>query len=349
MKNEDDKIIIQKINQNVEGTSGENQTWNNLDNIFSITAYKCVPWDSLKDCQKILDNSKKFGYSEFKTTAGITFYNISETENRNFFNWTKWGYRVESTGDVKFEKIAKYIHIYDDDYIKTKLAPNIKSTCKDYKNQLQTPTNYNIYMQDEKLIAEITWTDDKNNVIDCVLEVKLWSTIVGKLLNIENQWSATKDQVSITTWNNQTWDQTQREWLEEVLTTQETEDVNLTWTSTEPANMLKFESSQWYIIYLPRSTSFERQVLSSTENLWIAWLKCNSKVNVINAKQKDSLNTNPSAEIYICTTNLDDSSIQKSLGSQDIIYKKGTTSDTKYFVKYNDAEWAKIANEIVVN
>lgn len=355
-QNQDGKILIQKINniESNEQNSWDIQTWNNLQTIFTILPYKCVPGDSLKDCQTLLDNSKKFGYSEFKTSEWVVFYNISETENRNFFNWLKWGYRVESTENIKFEKIAKFIHIYDDEYIKSKLSSTIKTTCKDYKNQLENPTNYKIYMQDEKLIAEITWTDSKTNTISCILEVKLGSTIVAKLLNLENLGINTEEETDATTWVVQTWNQQSgREWLEEVIEQVKEETTEtLSWTTAqidEPANMLKFQSNQWYLIYLPKYTSFERQTVDSTQNLWISGIKCTSKVNVINAKQKENLSTNPSAEIYICSSDLDDSEIQNTVSSQDMVYKKWPNSNIKYIVKYNDTEWAKIANEIVVN
>lgn len=316
--------------------TGTDLVWNA---IMTISPTKCIIWDAIKDCNKLDTTFKSLWYQNFISSNGMKFYNIWESNSWFYNNWWLWWYYINTKYEKDLVKLSKYISPYTPNTIKAKISSNIPNTCskKDIKIKETSEIKLNIN-ENEELIWDIVWFDINKNTINCKIQIKLWNPITIKLISIssKNDWIVSSWTNTIISWESITNIST---WVTSITTT--------TWSSINTWIYSTFKSSQWFTMYIPRTLSYRSAWMSWNTDLWISWLTCGYKINMISNKQKDQLMTNPSAEAYLCTSSEDDESLKSSAESNWYIYKKWETSWKTFFIKYN-SDTQKAIESIIV-
>lgn len=318
-------------------------TWTDLvwNAIMTISPTKCIIWDTIKDCNKLDSTFKSLWYQSFISSNGMKFYNIWESNSWFFNNWWLWWYYINTKSEKELVKLSKYVYPYTSNNIKAKITSNIWNIC--YKKDIKIKEVSEIKLSinnNEELIWDIVWFDINKNTINCKVQIKLWNPITTKLITIssKNDWIILSWNTTTITWESKT---TIVTW-----TTSTTTSIT-TWSTINTWIYSTFKSSQWFTMYIPRTLSYRSAWMTWSTDLWISWLSCGYKINMISNKQKDQLMTNPSAEAYLCTSSENDDTLKSVAESNWYIYRKWENSWKTFFIKYN-SESLKAIETIIV-
>lgn len=306
------------------------------ETLLSISPFVCDETNNLQNCSSLQAKFESYKFENFTSTQWIKFYKIVETSRWTFFNDNLWGYNVVPKSDRSLISLSKYIYLFSKDDIKEKISSNIKNICKNDESSLITIDEFETFLENGNMAWNIVWKDENWNTLSCDIEIKPWKTIYINLIWIQNLWKDTSYE------DTQTYNASSVVNLES--------QTNDSW-ETDPAlaNKMKFESTRWFVMYMPNHLAFEGIVLDPATDLSLGWLKCDYKINMIDYKNKDQLSTNPSVEVYLCSTQLDEDSIYKLLTMKKIKYVKATNSDLKFFIKYSGDSWKAILDQLIIN
>jgi hypothetical protein len=324
-----DSIIVQAI---VENNSG-----NNYEDVLTIHPMICEKWSSTRDCENIEKIFNRF--DTFVSSNWIKYYKIPETNRYFFSNHLLW-YNITANSNLDIWFLSQYIDYFNLNKLEELLNKHISPYCTDENNTMTNVDNFNYYFDwntFDSLKLKILGTDKNLNKLECKLKINLWNPITTEFSELNNSWI-----------KKTSWIKNKESEIINVINKPKTADndtviLNETDETINRSKYLEFTSKRWYTIYFP-SKSIAFQTFTINESLWITWIECNLKINIVNYKEKWKLWTNPDVEIFDCKSSLDTEWINNFLEWTNMVYKP--FKEKQFIVRYNNINYKDFANNI---
>jgi len=288
---------------------------NNDEIKLKISPFLCTPWDSLRDCAALESNFTNIWSDSFISSQWVKFYNLTETITWLAFDPTgTHGYYLTPTNEQEFASFANLMMFVDEGRLKNVIEPEVTKLCKNINYTMSNADTISYdYATQGVVKASLVEETDSGVMLNCTLAIRLWNTFT-----VSPIWFfVTGEEID----NNSDTDTEENE--EEVIPLEESKEIEdepiddndntPSWIeapeqqiSQVPENRsgsgwFRYSSVRGYDVYFSsQSISYAGEILESPTDLWISWLRCVYKVNVIQWQRADDVDTNPDITIYEC-------------------------------------------------
>ncbi len=347
---EDHNVDYQWQNIIISTKSGEN--------LVNIEYFVCKNDLSAEDCDKSSelfdDNSNTMIASSYWLKAD----KLPEIDSWFMQNGEVWYYINDVDQQVVKNIISKIIPV-NEWYIKNNIKSQSTNICKDQSSRLDKITEYEL-KNNTAIVIKIDGTDQNGSQVKCALKIEpnnlelldfeVLDTVVNTWTNqtwtnIDDANTDDQEDTQTQTWTvtNQTWTVENQTWTVENQTwdnsTQQI-DFDVSQFPLKQDKSVEFSSRRWHTITFP-SPSIAYSEVNVSETFDQNWVSCFASMNVTDYDEKDSVETNPSVQIFECTVKngFDDS-------DKSLIYK--TIWDKSFVIKINDGAWYDFANNIQI-
>lgn len=317
------------------------QSENQPKTVLTISPFACTPGDGLKDCSVLKKRLENANSESFVSGPWIKFYHLSETTTRVSFNDNiHYGYYLSPNNENNFATFANLMSMLDESTIKNAIEKKLTNICKNIDYTMTSIDDISYDRQENaSVIAHLKSIADDNSKMTCKVNVRLGNTLEVSKLSFAVD---TSDKTNEEEWEKENNNDEDHEGLTEGGPDSiEGKDpiapptIDLGIDETILNDWFAYHSVRWYSVYFSnKNISYAGQILDTSTDLNIEWIKCPYKINVVTWKNAEQVDIDPSVEIYECRWEVS----EDDLASQKL-QKVGIVEDVIFLAKWYNDPW----------
>lgn len=313
---------------------------------ININYFSCQAGDVNYDCDAL---AKRFtNAAEYKLTSwnGDLYYKLPEADARFVRNGSLFGYFINGADKQTIEWLTQAIVLPNRQYVEETVMPHAIKLCTSVDASLVVVDKFTVSGVGKELQVTIDGTDAENQKVQCILSVDLTNDLGASLVSLtvngttvdltrEKEVIADEEDTIDEIEEQESDDDINRE--DEVLADKEYDDTQV---AINVDNPYIFESSRWHRMVFPsRNITFAPGDWTSTIDL--DWVNCYTYTNLSTFGSDDTLQTDPSVQIFEC-------SVPGSV-SDFGDYRYESSEDGKSFlIKAVDPAWQEFVDNLVI-
>ncbi|MEF2175873.1 MAG: hypothetical protein V3575_05350 [Candidatus Absconditabacteria bacterium] len=118
-------------------------------------------------------------------------------------------------------------------------------------------------------------------------------------------------------------------------------DISSEKIPVDTGSYLTFNSNLGFTVHLPKYVAYQGFYLDPSEDLGYDNVNCNYKVNVTNYKNKDSLSSSPSVQVFYCN-------VKGTINTSGRPINKIDSESGTFLILYNNTDGKAISDEIII-
>lgn len=245
-----------------------------------------------------------------------------------------------------------YVSFVSEKYAKSLLQDHMKELCKNDNYTLVSLNSFELSRDGKDLIAVLKGTDYTDNIVECSILMDPTQSRGGTLKMIqvlegdkeENKDENDADEASEEENEEENNEETTEENNEQTgFTSSVTKDESVTQFKINLEETLDYVAKMGFTIKFP-SKSIYFSADNTKTDLGHEGLNCYVDTKVVGYKKKDSLETDPDVNVYVCT---DNANLEASLKEEFLVYRD-EENNRMYLTKINYPEWFDFASNIVI-
>lgn len=320
----------------------------NLDNekVTKIKFFSCTDsWDN--NCKELTRTFGDTAAKKVTTLNGDTFFKLPEINSWYFQNGNWRGYFINDAEEAEVESIRNQILIPNAEIIKDIVSRYGIRTCLGNNEGTSSITTHQVQKTSEWLKLTMEWSGEKSFTCEALLDLSQPTQL--KFIDIK-----IKETAASQTWAQEKKPETKNETNDsptlntsenETKTAQTSGNLPITPASKQfPINIekaLTYTSSRGgYKMLLP-SSNISYSSDGADEDFGQAGVRCSYATRVIQYKDKDNLQSNPSVIVYECST-------KKELQLPWENYFIKELWDKKFVIGVLDPAWFDFAKNISI-
>ena len=318
-------------------------TVQNIDTLktTTISYFNCSNEEGDKNCNQLTNAFNANAVRKVPSINWDMFYKLSEVQSWFFQNNNWWGYFINDSDDTEVDNIRNFIILPNNNIISDIVNRYGIRTCLWNDQWTYTITSHKANKTSDGIKVTINWKWDKD--FECETLVDLSEPTWLKFVDIKVVEKKAEEETAPTEENKETENKNESNNEQKIIAV----DSQLPVTPSEkqfPINMEKamtYNSARWgYAMILPSwNISYTAWLAEQEYDDWK--IRCNYATKVIQYKNKEELETNPSVIVHECKIK------DGAVVPWDNYYIKELW-DQKFLVEIRDPAWFDFAKNIQI-